>query len=80
MEQRTEQPTEQRVEHQRRGRPFQPGTSGNPRGKPSRKAQAAAEEAERRTLELELLADLHREPSVTERIAIETLSAQVNRR
>lgn len=58
---------------------FKPGVSGNPRGRPSAKAQAEADEAERQALERELLADLHREPSVTERIAVETLSAQVIR-
>ncbi len=62
---------------------FATGTVPNPlgRGAPARRAamQAEAEEAERKMVEADLLADLGRAPSSTERVTVEVLSAQVVR-
>src|SRR5260370_39173654 len=58
---------------------FQPGVCPNPHGRGAPAARAKVDEAERKLEAAKLLADLGREPSATEAMAIETLSAQVVR-
>lgn len=54
----------------------QRGITATPRGGRSRRRQLAIEaEAERRVIEAELLRDLNRPPTASDRIAIETISA-----
>jgi hypothetical protein len=58
---------------------FAPGVSGCATGRRGARLKAERDEAERKCVEADLLADLGRNPSATERVTVEVLSAQIVR-